>query len=844
MIDREKTSPTGRGGQNRESEQATTVVEERATCKRMRQTEHCTRQEIQARANMAIENSRAASREVPSRRDRSDGGRTLRPSQLKPFEDLQGQDHFILNSPTGWGKTTLLSFLAADRLRRDLSAKVVIIVPQQIISRGFVTRTTLNFPDGDKAEWNPIDLCDTTPAKVDRMVNFLTLAASGPRVVVTTHAGFVAAFSRIGKQKRRAFRNVIVVVDESHHIQAGDADVQNQLGGTVSRLIELNVPLWLATAYFFRGDKAAILQDAQLAKFRRIFIPLDEHLASMKYTKTYFYDFVAYKQSVFPEMESLFRESHAPTLIYCPPAGHGVLGNLTKEEFVDRIVQTIRRHYPGATEWRPGCPHLSNVILDLSSTSDRMEKTKFIQVRGDDLAAILTVGMFREGADWPACSRVIDLVPSASDQERNQKFGRLIRDHPGKETVRYYSFLPLILGRGDEKHRIDYSRLFAHFHASLIFDNALNPIKVPSRTTGARDGEVGGQGPKDDILGRFSQDRQHEIEAAVSDSLVAAAAAEEERGRELTSEKVSRCILGTLKRLKCDAEIGDDLEALRDQIILLWRRRRNPTLDVGDLLEQGFDKVWSCGALEPIKIFSAGHCGTATFAELRELLSVGGLVEAERWARECSVRYSPGQLPSLKAKTPEGRRDAQKITALRMSRRGIGRSTWYPSVEAIFDEAGHVGAFDSTDHQAEAEQWARGCASRYEPGHLPSWRSSIPMEAHDGKRLERMRSASRGRHGRAKYYPTVGTIFASAGHVGVFGPATNHRARAEEWAHRCASRYAPGHLPKLKGDTCEMRRDAQKIHNMRAARRGQTRGRYYPTVDAIFSAAGHFCVFD
>ncbi len=776
----------------------------------------------------------------------SRSARTLRPSQSDTFTELQGRDHVILNSPTGWGKTTVLNFLAADRLRKNPAAKVVVIVPQRIISRGFVASASLRFPNGDSIPWRPLDLCEATSSKVDRLVAFLTRPAAGHRIVVTTHAGFTAAYAKLSKEASRSFRDTIVVVDESHHIQAGDVDAKNRLGHAVSHLLSLGVPIWLATAFFFRGDKTDILEKDQLARFQRVFIPLDKHLGEMQHTKSYTYDFVAYKQTVFPEVEALIAKSQPPTLIYCPPSGHPALGQYTKEYFVERIVKHLLQNYPGSSSWHPGLPgNARNVILDLTGTSERSERVEYLHENGDQVGVILTVGMMREGADWPPCARVLDLVPSSSDQERNQKFGRLLRDHPGKTTVRYYSFLPFLLDQSDERHRVEYSRLFAHFHASLILDNALQPIKVPAcvKSTPKRNGKSENQ--KIDLLGQFSADRQREIEEAVSVALVCLAAFNEEQGRGMTWEEASSCILETLIQLKCGDDVGDDtMKALRDQVVLLWRRRRSPTLDVGDLVEQGFDKIWSPDALEPLKLFAAGHCGMHTFSELRAVLGNGGQVEAEKWARRCATRYAPGHLPSLLAKNSEGRSDAQKITSLRMSKKGNGRNTWYPTVETIFHDAGHIGAFDSTDHQAEAEQWARACSVRYKPGHLPTGRSKHPMERSDGKRIERLKYASRGTHGRAKAYSTVQAIFTAAGHVGVFASTTDRQSEAEEWARQCAVRYAPNQLPSTHSKLPEMRRDGQKIHNMRMAKRGLNRGTFYPSVESIFNAAGHFGVFD
>jgi hypothetical protein len=158
----------------------------------------------------------------------------------------------------------------------------------------------------------------------------------------------------------------------------------------------------------------------------------------MAHLKSYAYDFVAYRQSVFPDLEALLKHPYVPTLIYCPPEVHAVLQGKTKTAFVRQIISLLQRISPGSQVWSPDHSRSArNVIVDLVDLTDRERKVKYINSHGDRILTILTVGMMQEGADWPSCARVIDLVPSTSDQTRNQKFGRLIRDHPGKNHIHY-----------------------------------------------------------------------------------------------------------------------------------------------------------------------------------------------------------------------------------------------------------------------------------------------------------------------------------------------------------------------------------------------------------------------
>src|SRR4051794_15780306 len=69
------------------------------------------------------------------------------------------------------------------------------------------------------------------------------------------------------------------------------------------------------------------------------------------------------------------------------------------------------------------------------------------------------------------------------------------------------------------------------------------------------------------------------------------------RGDGLIPDVAGPAILGVLDRLGCAAVVGpENLPVLRDQIVLIWRRRGQPRLEIDSLIGAGFDKVWSTDA--------------------------------------------------------------------------------------------------------------------------------------------------------------------------------------------------------------------------------------------------------
>lgn len=758
--------------------------------------------------------------------------RTLRASQLEIFQKLRGKRRLILNSPTGWGKTTEVVFLAADRLLTDPGAKVLILVPQRNIARGFTRPTTLRLPDGNTIDWRVgHDLCGETEAKTGRLTSWLgTPAASRElpdRVAVTTHAAFVAAFRRLNGSA--SLEKLGVVIDEAHHVLAAGQELGcNELGACVEALLERDASVWLTTAFFFRGDRLPILRDDHFRKFARVFIPFDAHLGEMRHLKGYSYDFVPYRQTVFPELDRLLSSSQEPTLIYAPPRGSRVLGVMSKRDFVDRVLGLARRHYG-----QRAC------ILDLTEEDTRRDRVEYLHERGDQVSVLVTVGMMKEGTDWPSCARVIDLVPSQSDQERNQKFGRLMRDQEGKRVVRYLSFLPFSLTKGIERQREEVSSLFAHFHASLILENALNPIRVPTMTRDVENRGGADRGAFDvqhaDLLGMFGSQQQLEIEEAVGKALVNHAAAREAEGRPLTWEEAEGVVRTTLSGLACADVVGrDNLVPLGKQIVLLWRRRRSPQLDVADLVANGFDKVWTVDALDSLKIFSAGVCGRSTFVELREVLGSYGLEAAERWARDFAVKYSPANLPSEKSRDPDERSDGQRLSNLRKAKLGRGTHTFYPSVEAILTDAGFAGILDVSDKRLAAEEWAKKFVAQYKPDKLPSEDSQDPEERADCFRLQKLRRA-KGGQGDITYYPSVEDILEGAGFQDILKTA---KEKAEDWARYFVTCYRPDALPRKRSPDPAERADYDKLRHLRDAAAGKGRSKLYPSVCRILVEGG------
>jgi hypothetical protein len=548
----------------------------------------------------------------------------LRPSQAKAFDVIGPAQFGILNGPTGWGKTLLQVAVAGQRLLSDENHRILIAIPQNVISKGFVKPVRIELPGGQVVDWAVGEnLCMRRPAKAEALKNFLSGRPGQSvesRVMVATHSGLASAVRSMSKEDvAKAFHDTTLIVDEAHHIQGSQKGAANSLGRLLCQILDLDDPtaqVLLATAFFFRGDHIPILDDAHLELFTRHHVPFDEYWNSLTYLKSYKYEFVTYGASLWKELESLLKKDQSPTIIYCPPENHAIHQRKPKRELVDHVVRLLKKHYRGSTLWKPGIGDSErNVIIDFVDPSNRAEKIAFAMKHGERIAAILTVGMFREGADWVQAKRVIDLIPSNSDQDRNQRFGRLIRDYEGKESVEYFSFFPCsVTGNPDDQRRC-LTNLFAHFQATLVLDNAVHPLKVRRETSPGR--RSSGRDEYIDFLGTFDGQTQQTILKESLESLIELAADCEARDTPVKSADARSAIIETLDSLS----IVENQEELAKQVVALFRRRFNPDFLSSELVDAGFDKVWSVEILEGIRAYSAGVNDAQTFEEIRQIVS-------------------------------------------------------------------------------------------------------------------------------------------------------------------------------------------------------------------------------
>jgi len=565
----------------------------------------------------------------------------MKPNQKEVFTKYKNSQYFILSEPPGSGKSTTIRFVANKLLQENPNLKVVIAVPQTLISRTF-NKTFLEYPDGNQSEWDiGHNLCDSTSNqnKLLRLRNFLTKEkfSNDPsdRVSLVTHQTLSRLSTKIN------FDNTMLVVDEGHHVlypENGELETANQIGKIVGQIMNQdnpNVGVWFATATFFRGDKSPIIPYVEMSRFTSYYLPLDIYWENyIEHIQTFSYNFVIYKENdVFNEAKEILKTNKRKTIIYCPYNGNLIEGS-NKIQFRNRLINEIRSVWPNCR------------ILDLVDEDGRLERKQVVIDNTDEFDIVLAAKLFDEGTDWPPASQIIDLYPSNSLRIQLQRLGRALRDIPGKDRVDYYVFFPFKARfKNEEDRRVHLSKNLNALIASSLLHDTIEPIPYLYSGTVTRKKDKSSNINQVDPFTREvpEESRKQEILTIIIKNLIFLKNINENPNTE-------ECIMNTLR----DFGVKNSLKEVAVHIAKILRRitsPRNPkwdqkTLDISWMVESGFDKVWSDDIYSGILLFTTKSCGISTFKEFREVYS--SQKTPEEWVKiaENLARENGGILPN------------------------------------------------------------------------------------------------------------------------------------------------------------------------------------------------------
>lgn len=603
----------------------------------------------------------------------TDGFFRQRPWQLLCSAELAGHRNFILNAPTAAGKTFELCTIAAERLNRDENLRVVIAAPQGIIVAGF-RENKIEMPDGARVHWQVRpghDLCgEKSQRRAARLLKFLagpTSTNAMDRVALCTHATLVRAFSK----NSEAFKNVLIIIDEAHHIQHGTTedrqfDISNKLGGLVKHALQHRdvIQVGLATATFFRGDRTPIIPDG--AEFGRFDLAYDEYLMSCRFLRGFSYDFVLSGSSFVDALKNLLDRKIRKTIVYIPAVNSSSsLG--TKTEDVNGVLKAI-----AGTE----TPILADTdqpimrvqrgdqwikVVNLVDEVHRAEKTEAIIAVHNapdpgHIDVVIALGMLKEGANWRWADREVIIGQRGSLTEILQMVGRILRDVSGKTNVEVFHLLPFRFDQTDkEGTRQNLNDYLKAILLSMLLENVVSPAYLPAANSDPR--QDGGRQRINYLKEAFADEGQATAALAEITSRVVEATAGDS-----TSQGIQR-LTGAFPAIVSDVLAARGVHEFHDEIarqVFRMFNRRTVALDglnvgrvdvelikenpFGCLLQYASD---ACG-IKTFRDLRVASCARAflPFATARVFVHGLRLKSVHAWLEYCASGKRPPDIPS------------------------------------------------------------------------------------------------------------------------------------------------------------------------------------------------------
>lgn len=602
----------------------------------------------------------------------SDTFSRMRDWQIEAFNQLKDAHSMILNAPMGSGKSWLMCLLSAFKMKKNQALRTIISVPQTTIAPGFVS-ASLIMPDGEKLEWNVgNNLCkaDSRQSKASSGIQWLIKPSDtlSDKVLLCTHTTLVAIYKKLKQEgKLDLLSNLLIWIDEAHHVMnAAVKDLEgpvinNELGKLVEYIMNNpQIKLGLTTASFFRGDRCSLLTETMEKQFQRYHLPYDKYLKSMKYLRSFSYDFLMCGYDYTKGIETIIKERKGKDIIYIPHAvSRYSTGNKSKE--VSDIINKYQSiHGEDVSHSKEGIIHLNSEngsfkILDLVDEHPRRRSLRkgyieTLKQNPKNLDAIIAMGMFKEGADWVCADRSIIVGPRASLVDVVQIVGRLFRDYEGKEHVEVIQLLPVSFDQQKQDFKENLNNFLKAIFASMILEDILNPakIKMPFKIENKKKSEKSSTS-EGRSLAELVPDETTRLELLEEATLCLAEITAQYEKEKLTIPELYEEFHKAFSSLLANYPLDTSEREVSDRILNVILRR-HPKLQGLDVENIDFDILKEIHPLEGLLKYTSGACGIETFEQLRAAIqacrSPLPLNLVLDWARKFNEKY--GRKPRKK----------------------------------------------------------------------------------------------------------------------------------------------------------------------------------------------------
>ena len=398
----------------------------------------------------------------------------MREMQARAFEKRNSQ-HLLIKSPPASGKSRALMFIALDKLLKQGVKKVIVAVPERSIGASFKDTNLTDY--GFYADWKVnkkynLTLEGSEKSKVKAFVEFMN---SNEEIIIATHSTFRHAYEKLDD---KLFDNVLVAIDEFHHVSSEDSSV---LGTALKNIIRnTSAHIVAMTGSYFRGDSMSILEEIDEDKFDKVTYSYYEQLDGYEYLKSFSINYSFYKGSYLDSLHEVL-DTNTKTIIHIPNVNSRE-STKDKHEEVEKIFDIIGEyedydeensiHLIRTTDGR--LLKVADLVEDNPLVRSKISKYLANISDVDDMDIIIALGMAKEGFDWPYCEHALTIGYRSSLTEIVQIIGRCTRDSSNKNHAQFTNLIASPDAENDEINSTVNTFLKA-ISASLLMESVLKP---------------------------------------------------------------------------------------------------------------------------------------------------------------------------------------------------------------------------------------------------------------------------------------------------------------------------------------------------------------------------------
>ncbi|WP_424991307.1 DEAD/DEAH box helicase [Fluviibacterium sp. S390] len=360
--------------------------------------------------------------------------------------EKRGEQYLLIKSPPASGKSRALMFIALDKLHNQGIKQAIVVVPEKSIGASFNDEPLSKF--GFWADWTVApkwNLCNSPGTDGGKVKSVAAFLESNDQVLVCTHATFRFAVEKLGVE---AFDDLLIAVDEFHHVSAGD---DNILGKQLNEFISRDrVHVVAMTGSYFRGDAVPILLPENEAKFDSYTYTYYQQLNGYEYLKTLDIGYFFYTGSYAGDILKVL-DPNEKTIVHIPSVNSRE-STKDKHKEVEHIIDSLG-------EWQGTDPatgfqlvktpegrvlKIADLVDDEAVKRDKVSsalKDPTQKNNRDHVDIIIALGMAKEGFDWIWCEHALTVGYRASLTEIVQIIGRATRDAKGKTRARFTNLI-------------------------------------------------------------------------------------------------------------------------------------------------------------------------------------------------------------------------------------------------------------------------------------------------------------------------------------------------------------------------------------------------------------------